>query len=160
MLALQAMQMRRATGTQGLASENEKHGTVGAVALDRFGHLAAATSTGGYTDKPDGRVGDSPLIGAGTYARDGVCAVSCTGQGEVFIRHVAAYGIAARVQHLGETVDVAARHMIETELAPHRVGAGLVALDGEGRVSAPFNTDGMFRGWITPDGTMVTATHR
>ncbi|WP_428375408.1 isoaspartyl peptidase/L-asparaginase family protein [Lichenicoccus sp.] len=158
--ALQAMQAHRTAGTQAGASENEKHGTVGAVALDRNGHLAAATSTGGYTDKPDGRVGDSPLIGAGTYARDGVCAVSCTGQGEFFIRHVAAYGIAARMQHLGEPVDVAARHMIETELAPHRIGAGLVALDAKGRVSAPFNTQGMFRGWITCDGSMFTATHR
>ncbi|WP_419729737.1 isoaspartyl peptidase/L-asparaginase family protein [Lichenicola sp.] len=158
--ALRTMQARRSAGTQATASEQEKHGTVGAVALDSAGHLAAATSTGGYTDKPAGRVGDSPLIGAGTFARDGVCAVSCTGAGEFFIRHVAAYGIAARVQHLGETVAVAAQYMIETELSPHRIGAGLVALDAQGQVSAPFNTEGMFRGWITPDGTIFTATHR
>ena len=158
--ALQAMQERRAAGTGSAASEAEKHGTVGAVALDRDGHLAAATSTGGYTDKPEGRIGDSPVIGAGTYARDGVCAVSCTGQGEFFIRHVAAHEIAARICHLGEDLETAARYMIETELAPHRIGAGLVAIDHRGRVTAPFNTDGMFRGWIMADGAMFVATHR
>ena len=158
--ALQAMQARRATGSGSTATEAEKHGTVGAVAMDRDGHLAAATSTGGYTDKPEGRIGDSPVIGAGTYARDGVCAVSCTGQGEFFIRHVAAHEIAARVRHLGEDLETAARYMIETELAPHRIGAGLIAIDHHGRITAPFNTDGMFRGWITPDGAMTVATHR
>ena len=143
-----------------LASEAEKHGTVGAVALDMRGHLAAATSTGGYTGKPEGRVGDSPVIGAGTYARDGVCAVSCTGQGEFFIRHAVAHEIAARMRHLGEDIEAAARFMIETELAPHRIGAGLIAIDHHGRITAPFNTEGMFRGWIGTDGAMVVATHR
>ena len=142
------------------ATEAEKHGTVGAVALDHDGHLAAATSTGGYTDKPEGRVGDSPVIGAGTYARDGVCAVSCTGQGEFFIRHVAAHEIGARVRYLGEDVETAARFVIETELAPHRIGAGLIAMDRDGRVTAPFNTEGMFRGWIGTDGAVFVATHR
>ncbi len=158
--ALRAMQARRAAGTGSAASEAEKHGTVGAVALDRNGHLAAATSTGGYTDKPEGRIGDSPVIGAGTFAQDGVCAVSCTGQGEFFIRHVAAHAIAARVRHLGEDLETAARFMIETEMAPHRIGTGLIAIDRNGRVVAPFNTEGMFRGWILPDGAMFVATHR
>ena len=158
--ALRAMQARRAAGSGSAATEAEKHGTVGAVAMDHDGHLAAATSTGGYTDKPEGRIGDSPVIGAGTYARDGVCAVSCTGQGEFFIRHVAAHEIAARVRHLGEDLETAARYMIETELAPHRIGTGLIAIDRHGRITAPFNTDGMFRGWITTDGAMTVATHR
>ncbi len=142
------------------ASEAEKHGTVGAVALDANGHLAAATSTGGYTNKPEGRVGDSPIIGAGTFAQDGVCAVSCTGQGEFFVRHVVAHAIAARMKYLGEDLETASRFMIEIELAPHRIGAGLIAIDDRGHVSAPFNTEGMFRGWIGPDGEMFVATHR
>ncbi len=158
--ALRTMRERRAAGTGSDASEAEKHGTVGAVALDQDGRLAAATSTGGYTDKPEGRIGDSPVIGAGTYARDGVCAVSCTGQGEFFIRHVAAHEIASRMRYLGEDIETAARTMIETELAPHRIGAGLIAIDRHGRITAPFNTEGMFRGWILPDGAMFVATHR
>jgi beta-aspartyl-peptidase (threonine type) len=84
--ALASLKARKELGTLAKASEAEKHGTVGAVALDARGHLAAATSTGGFNNKPAGRVGDSPIIGAGTYARDGACAVSCTGQGEIFIR--------------------------------------------------------------------------
>ena len=153
-----SLQAIRAHGTS--ATEAEKHGTVGAVALDISGHLAAATSTGGYTGKPEGRIGDSPIIGAGTYAMDGVCAVSCTGQGEFFIRHAVAHEIAARMRHLGEDVEAAARFMIETELAPHRIGAGLIAIDHHGRITAPFNTEGMFRGWIGTDGAMVVATHQ
>ena len=141
------------------ATEAEKHGTVGAVALDRDGHLAAATSTGGYTDKPEGRVGDSPIIGAGTYARDGVCAVSCTGQGEFFVRCAAAHEIGARMRFLGEPIEMAARRVLEDDL-PAGVGAGLVAIDAAGMVTAPFNTEGMFRGWIGPDGMAVVATHR
>ena len=96
---LDSMKAHERAGTT--ASEAEKHGTVGAVALDRHGHLAAATSTGGYTNKPAGRVGDSPIIGAGTYARDGVCAVSGTGQGEYFIRHVLGHEVASRIADVG-----------------------------------------------------------
>ncbi|MCB8829150.1 isoaspartyl peptidase/L-asparaginase, partial [Escherichia coli] len=97
LIALAAMKAHEARGTSALAKEAEKHGTVGAVALDAAGHLAAATSTGGYNNKPDGRIGDSPIIGAGTYARDGICAVSGTGKGEVFIRHVVGHEIASRM---------------------------------------------------------------
>jgi L-asparaginase / beta-aspartyl-peptidase len=110
--ALEAMRRHQLAGTIKAAKEAEKHGTVGAVALDQHGHLAAATSTGGYTNKPVGRVGDSPLIGSGTYARDGVCAVSGTGQGEYFIRHVLAHDIASRMTHAGENVQQAAGHKI------------------------------------------------
>ncbi|QPM90529.1 isoaspartyl peptidase/L-asparaginase family protein [Pseudooceanicola algae] len=160
--ALAAMKAHAAAGTE--ASENEKHGTVGAVALDAAGHLAAATSTGGYTNKPAGRVGDTPVIGAGTYARDGVCAVSGTGKGEFFIRHVVGHEIAARVSYLGESLSQAAEHVVHVDLSGSSqttgiVGAGLVALDGNGAVSAPYNTAGMFRGWVTPEGRAFVATH-
>ncbi|WP_406856418.1 isoaspartyl peptidase/L-asparaginase [Alsobacter sp. KACC 23698] len=157
--ALASMQARLRAGTAAEASEAEKHGTVGAVALDAKGHLAAATSTGGFTNKPVGRVGDSPVIGAGTYARDGVCAVSGTGKGEYFIRHVVGHEIASRMAYLGEDVETAARHVVMEDLAPHRIGAGLVAIDAQGRIAAPYNTDGMFRGWIGADGRLSVATH-
>jgi beta-aspartyl-peptidase (threonine type) len=155
---LAAIKRRAAQGTLGEASEAEKHGTVGAVALDAAGHLAAATSTGGFTDKAEGRVGDSPIIGAGTYARDGVCAVSGTGQGEYFIRHVLAHEIASRIAYLGESLEAASARLLR-DLAPYGIGAGLVAVDAGGAIAAPFNTPGMFRGWVTQTGRFVVATH-
>lgn len=155
--ALQAMKVHAAAGTE--ATENEKHGTVGAVALDVSGHLAAATSTGGYTNKPDGRVGDSPVIGAGTYARDGACAVSGTGKGEFFIRFVVGHEVAARVSYLGQDLETAAGGLINDDLAAHDIGAGLVAVDAKGNVTAPYNTPGMFRGWVTTEGKAFVATH-
>lgn len=142
------------------ASEADRHGTVGAVALDAAGHLAAATSTGGFNDKPPGRVGDSPIIGAGTYARDGVCAVSCTGQGELFIRYAAAYDLVARMMYLGSPLSEAADNIILEAMPRYGIGAGLVAVDAKGQVHAPFNTLGMYRGWVTSDGEMVVATHQ
>jgi beta-aspartyl-peptidase (threonine type) len=157
--ALARMKAHRAAGTGHAASETEKHGTVGAVALDAQGHLAAATSTGGFTNKPVGRVGDSPIIGAGTYARDGACAVSGTGAGEFFIRHVVGHEIASRMRYLGEDLETAAAHAVMTDLAPHKIGAGLVAIDGAGCVTAPYNTQGMYRGWVTPKGVIHVATH-
>ncbi len=158
--ALRALREKAASGAFIPASEAEKHGTVGAVARDANGHLAAATSTGGFNNKPEGRVGDSPIIGAGTYARDGVCAVSCTGQGEIFIRRVAAYDLAARIQYAGQSLDDAARTLVFETLASHRIGAGLVALGAQGNPVAPYNTLGMYRGWITTDGQLVVATHK
>jgi beta-aspartyl-peptidase (threonine type) len=157
--ALQSLKARGLSGTLKSASEAEKHGTVGAVALDADGHLAAATSTGGYNNKPPGRIGDTPIIGAGTYARDGVCAVSGTGAGEFFIRHAVGHEIASRVAYLGETLESAANQVIMRDLAGYRIGAGIVALDAAGHITAPFNTDGMFRGWITQDGELSVATH-
>jgi L-asparaginase / beta-aspartyl-peptidase len=157
--ALARMRAHRAAGTDRTASEAEKHGTVGAVALDAAGHLAAATSTGGFTDKPVGRVGDSPIIGAGTYARDGACAVSGTGAGEFFIRHVIGHEIASRMRYLGEDLATAAARVVAEDLTPYGIGAGLVAVDGTGRVVTPYNTPGMFRGWVTPDGAIHVATH-
>ena len=153
------MQSRVRAGTAVGASEADKHGTVGAVALDRAGHLAAATSTGGYTNKPTGRVGDSPIIGAGTYARDRVCAVSGTGQGEFFIRHVLGHEIASRMAYLGESLEAAAARVVLEDLAPYGIGAGAIAMDAAGGIAAPFNTGGMFRGWITTEGDLSVASH-
>jgi beta-aspartyl-peptidase (threonine type) len=157
--ALASLKARKARGTIGLATEAEKHGTVGAVALDANGNLAAATSTGGFNNKPTGRVGDSPIIGAGTYARNGVCAVSGTGQGEIFIRRVAAHDVAARMHYAGHTLEQATSAVIEG-LGSHQIGAGLVAVDAAGRVLTPFNTLGMARGWIGTDGVVHVATHK
>lgn len=157
--ALASLKRRAQRGTIAMASEAEKHGTIGAVALDRRGNLAAATSTGGFNNKPVGRVGDTPIIGAGTYAQNGVCAVSCTGQGEVFIRRVAAHDVAARMRYAGEGLQAATQAVIAA-LGTHQIGAGLVAIDAAGRVVAPFNTLGMARGWIEPDGLVHLATHK
>jgi beta-aspartyl-peptidase (threonine type) len=157
--ALRSLQSKEAAGSLILASEAEKHGTVGAVARDVYGHLAAATSTGGFNNKPAGRVGDSPIIGAGTYARDGVCAVSCTGQGEIFIRRVAAYDLAARMDYGGQTLEDAANALVFDTLDSHKIGAGMVTLGATGNPFAPYNTLGMYRGWITVDGEMTVATH-
>ncbi|WP_420506541.1 isoaspartyl peptidase/L-asparaginase family protein [Nitratireductor aquimarinus] len=157
--ALAAMKEHAKAGTAAAASEAEKHGTVGAVALDADGHLAAATSTGGYNNKPEGRVGDSPIIGAGTYARDGVCAVSGTGQGEFFMRHVVGHEIASRIAYRGETLEMAANGVIREDLKSYGIGAGAVAVDGAGNVCAPYNTAGMFRGWIAGDGALYVASH-
>ncbi len=157
--ALHLLQQRAQTGMIVPATEAEKHGTVGAVARDAQGHLAAATSTGGFNNKPSGRVGDSPIIGAGTYARDGVCAVSCTGQGEIFIRRVAAHDLAARIHYGGQTLQDAANTLVFETLASHGIGAGLVTLGATGNPFAPYNTLGMYRGWVTTDGEMTVATH-
>jgi beta-aspartyl-peptidase (threonine type) len=157
--SLKAMQQRQAEGTAVEASEADKHGTVGAVALDAAGHLAAATSTGGYTNKPEGRVGDSPIIGAGTYARDGVCAVSGTGQGELFIRHVLGHEIASRIAYLGETVEAATNRLVLDDLRPYGIGAGAVAIGADASIAAPFNTSGMFRGWVTAEGELWVGSH-
>lgn len=158
--ALASLKARSARGTIVQASEAEKHGTVGAVALDARGNLAAATSTGGFNNKPVGRVGDSPIIGAGTYARNGVCAVSGTGQGEIFIRRVAAYDVAARMDYAGQTLEQATNEMVFNILASHKIGAGMIAVDAAGRICAPFNTLGMARGWIGADGAVNVATHK
>lgn len=157
--ALASLKARKLKGTVALASEAEKHGTVGAVALDSKGNLAAGTSTGGFNNKPVGRIGDTPLIGAGTYARNGACAVSCTGQGEIFIRRAAAYDAFARMHYAGQDLARATGDLIAT-LGGHGIGAGLVAVDATGRVLAPFNTIGMYRGWIMADGEIVVGTHK
>lgn len=155
---LASMKLHEIVGTAAEASEAEKHGTVGAVACDAQGHLAAATSTGGYTNKPVGRVGDSPIIGAGTYARDGRCAVSGTGKGEYFIRYCVGHEIASLIAYKGLSLE-AATDAVLAELSEHKIGAGLVAVDADGAIVAPYNTDGMYRGWVTADGLIHVATH-
>lgn len=157
--ALARIKAREAMGTPDSASEADKHGTVGAAALDGAGNLAAATSTGGFNNKPAGRVGDSPIIGAGTYARNGVCAVSGTGKGEEFIRHAVAHDVASRMTYLGETLSAAAETIILESLASKHVGAGLVAVGADGAIALPYNTGGMYRGWVTGDGVLHIATH-
>lgn len=122
------------------------HGTVGAVALDSKGDLAAATSTGGMTNKRQGRVGDSPIIGAGTYAKNGVCAVSATGHGEFFIRAVAAYHICAAVEYRGLSLEEAAREMLHGILRRLGGQGGIIAIDPGGHIVMDFSTQGMFRG--------------
>ncbi|MFC4350297.1 isoaspartyl peptidase/L-asparaginase family protein [Fodinicurvata halophila] len=132
------------------------HGTVGAVALDQEGNLAAATSTGGFTGKRSGRLGDSPIIGAGTYADNETCAVSATGQGEIFMRYTAASEIAARMRHAGETLATAAEHVVGRILAPAEGSGGLITLDRQGNISMPFNCEGMYRGFVTGNDMPVT----
>jgi beta-aspartyl-peptidase (threonine type) len=121
-------------------------GTVGAVALDAAGDLAAATSTGGMTNKRPGRVGDSPIIGAGTYAKNGVCAVSGTGHGEYFIRTVAAHHIAAAVEFRGLGLQEAVHELLHTKLRELGGSGGIIAIDRSGRIVMDFSTEGMFRG--------------
>jgi beta-aspartyl-peptidase (threonine type) len=130
-------------------------GTVGAVALDRQGDLAAGTSTGGLTNKPVGRIGDSPIIGAGTYANNATVAVSATGTGEFFIRQAVAHEISAAMEYGGLRVDRAARRGIE-KVEDLGGDGGVIALDGRGTLAMPFNTDGMYRGYVTEDGEVVT----
>lgn len=127
-----------------------KFGTVGCVALDKKGHIAAGTSTGGMTNKKYNRVGDSPVIGAGTYANEDV-GVSCTGHGEYFIRYAVAYDVAARIKYLNETLEQASENIINGTLKEKGGNGGLIALDKYGNISMPFNTPGMFRGYVTPE---------
>ena len=129
-----------------------KYGTVGAVALDIYGNLAAATSTGGMTDKRYGRVGDSPIIGAGTYADNNTCAVSCTGWGEYYIRLVMAKTVSDRMEFAHESLKDAATEMIMKKLPALGGDGGLIAVDKNGNFTMSFNTEGMYRGYIKSNG--------
>lgn len=135
------------------------HGTVGAVALDAHGNLAAATSTGGYTGKLPGRVGDSPIIGAGTYADNATCAVSGTGLGEAFIRVALAHEVCARMRLRGEPLARAAAAALR-QIARLGADGGLVAVDRRGNIAMPFNSEGMFRACIGRNGARVVAIYR
>ncbi len=134
-------------GAQPPLDERQKFGTVGAVALDAQGRLAAATSTGGMTNKRPGRVGDSPILGAGCYA-DGTVAVSCTGTGEAFMRAVAAHEVSAQMRYLGRSLAEAAGDVVDTQLPAVGGQGGLIAVSHTGEVCLPFNTEGMYRGWV------------
>jgi beta-aspartyl-peptidase (threonine type) len=157
-----AMQEEKARVEAGIpdagVGEDRKHGTVGAVALDARGHLAAATSTGGRTAKWAGRIGDSPVIGAGTWA-DGTCAVSCTGDGECFIRIAAAHDVAARMAYLGETAEQASGQVIHGALAGLGSTGGMIVVDGAGNVAMPFHCEGMYRGMVDGRGRRQIAIY-
>jgi len=139
--------------------ERDKYGTVGAVALDAHGHLAAATSTGGMTNKRPGRVGDSPIVGAGCYANDRTVAVSCTGVGEAFMRALAAHDVSALIDYAGLPLQEAARHVVMHKLPPLGGRGGLIAIDAHGEVTLLFNTEGMYRGWARVGAAPVSAIY-
>ena len=129
-----------------------KFGTVGAVACDKEGNIAAATSTGGMTNKKWGRVGDSPMIGAGNYANNKTCAVSCTGSGEFFIRGVVAYDVSCLMEHKGLSLEDASNEVINKRILEIKGDGGLIAIDTEGNIAMPFNTEGMYRGCKSSNG--------
>ena len=140
--------------------ERTKMGTVGAVALDKHGNLAAATSTGGMTNKLPGRVGDSPLVGAGCYANNANVAVSCTGTGEVFIRALAAYDIAALMEYGHLSLHEACERVVMEKLPALGGSGGLIAIDSEGNVALPFNSEGMYRAWAYAGDTPTIGIYR
>jgi beta-aspartyl-peptidase (threonine type) len=142
---------RPSAGDGAPAVDGDKMGTVGAVALDQDGNLAAGTSTGGISNKRFGRVGDSPIVGAGTYASNRSVAVSATGQGEYYIRGVTAHTVAARVRYGDESIGKAARAAVEEAKALGGVG-GVIVLGPDGTIATPFTTTGMFRAYVTTDG--------
>lgn len=154
-------QLRRVlVGDTRPANELSALGTVGAVARDQAGNLAAATSTGGMTGKRYGRVGDSPIIGAGTYADNGSCAVSATGHGEYFIRTAVAHDICARVAYGGATLQQAADAVVMDRLARMGGEGGIIAVDASGQVVMSFNSEGMFRGARSSEGMREVAIYR
>jgi L-asparaginase / beta-aspartyl-peptidase len=152
---------RLRSGDGGLSPLTISHvGTVGAVALDARGRLAAATSTGGMTGKRFGRIGDSPIIGAGTYADDRACAVSATGHGEIFIRAAVAHDIAARVRYGGRSLEAAVRETVHGELVARGGEGGVIAIDPQGRIVTEFNSEGMFRASRSAGGEASVGIYR
>lgn len=144
---------------QATVDDNRYLGTVGAVALDRSGNLAAGTSTGGLTNKHFGRVGDSPIIGAGTYANNATVAISGTGDGEYFMRGVVAHDVSALMQYRGYSVGAALYHVVQEKLVNLGGAGGMIAVDRDGNIGMEFNTWGMYRGYIDRDGNMHTAIY-
>lgn len=156
--ALQRELERRRTGAPDDRDDSDRHGTVGAVAMDAEGNLAAATSTGGMTAKPPGRIGDTPVFGAGTWAENGACAISATGDGEMFIRHGAGHEIAARVRLTRQSLAEAAGSVI-ADIGMSGGEGGLIAIDGAGNVALPFNSSGMYRGVVSGSDAPRTALY-
>ena len=146
-------------GKSFIITDQDRHGTVGAVAMDKDGNLAAATSTGGTTNKLPGRIGDTPVIGAGTYANNQTCAVSCTGDGEYFIRVAAAHEVSALMEYRGITLQEAAQAALDAVRELGGTG-GLIAIDRNGDVALPFNTNGMYRGYVDRNGKFVVEIYR
>jgi beta-aspartyl-peptidase (threonine type) len=162
--ALQKMKAaeKARTGRAGKAfhiTDQDRHGTVGAVALDKNGNVAAATSTGGTTNKRPGRVGDTPVIGAGTYANNATCAVSATGDGELFIRATAARDVSALMEYRGLSLKDAAQAVLD-KVAKLGGTGGLVAIDHDGNITLPFNTSGMYRGYVDRTGKFVVEIYK
>ena len=154
---LQEAKAAEAKSSAARTGAEEHFGTVGVVALDRSGHLAAGTSTGGMTNKKWGRIGDSPIIGAGTYA-DAQCGVSGTGWGEFYIRNVVAHDICARTEYSGVSIAQAANDVVNVKLPQQEKNTGgVIVMDRDGHIAMPFNTSGMYRGWIGADGKVATA---
>ncbi|MFA7273663.1 MAG: isoaspartyl peptidase/L-asparaginase [Crocinitomicaceae bacterium] len=136
------------------SSTTKPIGTVGAVALDKDGNIAAATSTGGMTNKQFGRIGDTPIIGAGTYANNKTCAVSCTGHGEYFLRSVVAYDISCLMEYAGLNLEEACQKVVNEKLVHFGGEGGLVAIDAQGNICLPFNSPGMYRGYVKENQEM------
>jgi len=161
--ALQRVQKaEKAAGNGGkkfIISDQDRHGTVGAVALDKHGNLAAATSTGGTTNKRTGRIGDSPVIGAGNYANNATCAVSGTGDGEYFIRATVAHDISALMEYRGMSLPDAAQTVLD-KVAKLGGTGGLIAIDKNGNMALPFNTSGMYRGCVDSSGKIVVDIYK
>lgn len=161
--ALQRVKAKAAEGGTGgkrnIVSDDDRHGTVGCVALDRDGNLAASTSTGGMTNKPPGRIGDTPIIGAGTFAKNATCAVSCTGDGEYFIRASVAHSVSDLMELKGMSLKDAAEEALKRA---HDLGGegGLIAIDKEGNFALPFNSNGMYRGYMDANGKPVIDIYR
>lgn len=137
-----------------------KFGTVGAVACDQDGNIAAATSTGGMTNKKWGRVGDSPMIGAGNYANNKTCAISCTGSGEFFIRGVVAYDVACLIEHKNMSLKDASEEVIHKRILEIKGDGGLIAVDTKGNIAMPFNTEGMYRASKTSEGEEMISIYK
>jgi len=140
--------------------KHKKFGTVGAVACDCYGNIAAATSTGGMTNKKYGRIGDSPLIGAGTYANDKTCAISCTGHGEPFIRCVAAYDVSCLIEYKGMSLAEAMNEVVNIKLPKMEGEGGMIGVDAKGNMSLIFNSAGMYRGARSSDGTNFISIYK
>lgn len=142
------------------APADKKFGTVGAVALDVHGNIAAATSTGGMTNKQYGRIGDSPIIGAGTYANNKTCAISCTGHGEPFIRAVTAYDVSCLMEYKGLSLNDAMHYVVHDKLLKINGEGGMIGVDAKGNAAMVFNSDGMYRGMISSDGRSEIAIYK
>jgi L-asparaginase / beta-aspartyl-peptidase len=161
--ALQRIKAAEKAGANGdkkfIITDQDLHGTVGAVALDRNGNLAAATSTGGKTNKLSGRIGDTPVIGGGTYANNATCAVSGTGDGEFFIMATAAHDVSALMEYRRKTVEEASIAVID-KIGKLGGTGGMIAIDKSGKVALPFNTSGMYRGYVDANGKFITEIYR
>jgi beta-aspartyl-peptidase (threonine type) len=151
---------RKKTEVSSLHNEEKKYGTVGCAALDKNGNLAAGTSTGGMANKRWGRVGDVPIIGAGTYANNETCALSATGHGEFFIRNVVTHEISARMEHAGQSLQQAADAVVMKKLVDQKGKGGVIGIDKFGNITMTFNSDGMFRGYITDKNDPVVAMYK